>query len=135
TVRPSHNPVGPFDFAGGYDERSQRRLGLGELISRGYEDAYHQFIEAEVGAYNEGRSGKFLYSRYTNPTVVSVETKLAVLDRTEAALLFSSGMGATATILMALLKAGDEVLCAAAIYGGTLHLLQDLLSRFGVVTR
>jgi len=90
---------------------------------------------AEVVAYNEGRSGKFLYSRYTNPTVVSVETKLAVLDRTEAALLFSSGMGATATILMALLKAGDEVLCAAAIYGGTLHLLQDLLSRFGVVTR
>jgi cystathionine beta-lyase/cystathionine gamma-synthase len=90
---------------------------------------------AEVVAYNEGRSGKFLYSRYTNPTVVSVETKLAVLDRTEAALLFSSGMGATATILMALLKAGDEVLCAAAIYGGTLHLLQDLLSRFGIVTR
>ena len=90
---------------------------------------------AEVVAYNEGRSGKFLYSRYTNPTVVSVETKLAVLDRTEAALLFSSGMGATATILMALLKAGDEVLCAAAIYGGTLHLLQDLLTRFGVVTR
>ena len=90
---------------------------------------------AEVVAYNEGRSGKFLYSRYTNPAVVSVETKLAVLDRTEAALLFSSGMGATATILMALLKAGDEVLCAAAIYGGTLHLLQDLLTRFGVVTR
>ena len=90
---------------------------------------------AEVVAYNEGRSGKFLYSRYTNPTVVSVETKLAVLDRAEAALLFSSGMGATATILMALLKAGDEVLCGAAIYGGTLHLLEDVLTRFGVVSR
>ena len=90
---------------------------------------------AEVVAYNEGRSSKFLYSRYTNPTVVSVETKLAVLDRAEAALLFSSGMGATATILMALLKAGDEVLCGAAIYGGTLHLLEDLLTRFGIVPR
>ena len=53
TVRPAHNPVGPFDFTGGYDERSQRRLGLSELISRGYEDAYHQFIEPVVGASGE----------------------------------------------------------------------------------
>jgi hypothetical protein len=50
TVRPAHNPVGPFDFSGGYDDRSHRRQGLGELISRGYEDAYHQFIEPVVGA-------------------------------------------------------------------------------------
>ena len=42
-------------------------------------------------AYNEGRSTKYLYSRYANPTVVSVEAKLAALDRAEAALLFSSG--------------------------------------------
>jgi cystathionine beta-lyase/cystathionine gamma-synthase len=89
----------------------------------------------EVVDYNEGRSTKFLYSRYTNPTVVSVEQKIAVLDRAEAALLFSSGMGATATILMAHLSAGDEVVCGAAIYGGTLHLLQDLLARFGVTPR
>ena len=36
---------------------------------------------------------------------------------------------------MAHLKAGDEVVCSAAIYGGTLHLLQDLLARFGVTPR
>jgi cystathionine beta-lyase/cystathionine gamma-synthase len=89
----------------------------------------------EVLAYNEGRSNKYLYSRYTNPTVVSVEQKLAVIDRAEAALTFSSGMGATATILMAHLRAGDEVVCGAAIYGGTLHLLQDMLARFGVTPR
>ena len=53
TVRPAHNPIGPFDFAGGYDDRSHRRQGLGELISRGYEDAYHQFIEPVVGASGE----------------------------------------------------------------------------------
>jgi len=50
TVRPAHNPIGPFDFSGGYDDRSQRRQGLGELINRGYEDAYHQFVEPVVGA-------------------------------------------------------------------------------------
>jgi hypothetical protein len=57
TVRPAHNPIGPFDFGGGYDDRSQRRQGLGELMSRGYEDAYHQFIEPVVGASGE-RVGK-----------------------------------------------------------------------------
>ena len=101
-----------------------------------YETTTFVFDNAqEVVAYNEGRSAKFLYSRYTNPTVVSVEQKLAALDRAEAALTFSSGMGATATILMAHLKAGDEVLCGAAIYGGTLHLLQDMLARFGIAPR
>jgi len=90
---------------------------------------------AEVLAYNEGRSAKYLYSRYTNPTVVSVERKLAALDRAEAALLFSSGQGATTTILMAHLSAGDEIVCCSAIYGGTLHLLHDLLARFGILVR
>src|SRR3954469_25450350 len=90
---------------------------------------------AEVIAYNEGKSNKYLYSRYGNPTVAAVEEALATLDGAEGALLFSSGMAAIATTLVGSLQAGDEVVCAAAIYGGTLHLLQDLLSRFGITTR
>jgi cystathionine beta-lyase/cystathionine gamma-synthase len=101
-----------------------------------YETTTFVFDNAqEVVAYNEGRSPKHLYSRYTNPTVISAEAKLAALDRAEAALLFSSGQGATTTILMAHLQAGDEIVCSAAIYGGTLHLLQDVLARFGVTPR
>jgi hypothetical protein len=53
TIRPAHNAVGPFDFHGGYDDRSHRRQSLAELMSRGYEDAYHQFIEPVVGASGE----------------------------------------------------------------------------------
>ena len=53
TIRPSHNPIGPFEFGGGYDDRSDRRQPLDELMSRGYEDAYHQFIEPVVGASGE----------------------------------------------------------------------------------
>ena len=49
-VCPSHNPVGPFDFTGAYDEASDRVYSTGELMERGYEDAYHQFIEPVVGA-------------------------------------------------------------------------------------
>jgi hypothetical protein len=52
-IRPGHNPIGPFDFAGGYDDRSDRRQPLTELMSLGYEDAYHQFIEPVVGASGE----------------------------------------------------------------------------------
>ena len=101
-----------------------------------YETTTFVFDNAqEVVAYNEGRSNKHLYSRYTNPTVVAAEKKLAALDRSESALVFSSGQGATSTILLAHLKAGDEIVCSAAIYGGTLHLLEDVLARFGVSPR
>src|SRR5205814_5838766 len=50
TVRPAHNPIGPFDFDGGWDDRSRRPQGLDELMNRGYEDAYHEFIDPIVGA-------------------------------------------------------------------------------------
>jgi hypothetical protein len=53
TIRPGHNPTGPFDFDGGYDDGSRRRIGLVELMNRGYEDAYHQFVEPVVGASGE----------------------------------------------------------------------------------
>jgi hypothetical protein len=53
TIRPAHNPVGPFDFSGGYDDRSQRAQPLTELMTQGYQDAYHQFIEPVVGASGE----------------------------------------------------------------------------------
>jgi hypothetical protein len=49
-IRPAHNPIGPFDVAGAYDEASDRRHSTAELMERGYEDAYHQFIEPVVGA-------------------------------------------------------------------------------------
>ena len=52
-IRPPHNPLGPLDFAGVYDERSDRVQSLSELLDRGYEDAYRQFIEPVVGAGGE----------------------------------------------------------------------------------
>ena len=52
-ICPPHNPVGPFDFNGAYDEASDRRHSTTELMERGYEDAYHQFIEPVVGASGE----------------------------------------------------------------------------------
>ncbi len=101
-----------------------------------YETTTFVFDSAqEVVDYNEGRSTKFLYSRYDNPTVAAAERQIAALDGAEASVVFSSGQGATTTILLAHLKAGDEIVCSAAIYGGTLHLLEDVLAKFGVTPR
>jgi cystathionine beta-lyase/cystathionine gamma-synthase len=89
----------------------------------------------EVLDYNEGRSQKFLYSRYANPTVLAVEQTIAALEGAGRALVFSSGQAATTNALLGLLKAGDEVICSSAIYGGTLHLIKDLLAKFDIRAR
>jgi hypothetical protein len=52
-IRPSHNPIRPFDLTGAYDEKSDRVVPLDELMERGYEDAYRQFIEPVLGASGE----------------------------------------------------------------------------------
>lgn len=101
-----------------------------------YETTTYVFDSAaEVEAFQAGKSDRYLYTRYSNPTVVGVEKKLAAIEGAEAALLLSSGMAAVSTAVLSTVKAGDEVVCGSAIYGGTLHLLADLLSKFGIAAR
>ena len=90
---------------------------------------------ADVQAYCDGSSEKYLYSRYDNPSARALEAKLAESEEAEAAMVFGSGMGAISSTLLGLLSSGDEVLCSAAIYGGTFHLLQSFLPRFGITAR
>jgi cystathionine beta-lyase/cystathionine gamma-synthase len=90
---------------------------------------------AELEAYQRGTSDKYIYSRYGNPSVQAVEEKLAALEGADAALVTSSGMAATSTALFGLLQQGDEVVCSAAIYGGTLQVIASFLARFGVKAR
>lgn len=52
-IRPGHNPIRPLDLSGAYDEQSDRLQPLDELMERGYEDAYRQFIEPFLGASGE----------------------------------------------------------------------------------
>ena len=90
---------------------------------------------AELEAYQQGRHDLYIYSRYANPTVEAAEAKLAVLEGAEAALVTSSGQAATTLALFGLLSAGDELVCSAAIYGGTLQIVANHLQRFGVAVR
>lgn len=56
-IRPQHNPVGALDLGGAYDEKSDRAHPLSELIERGYEDAYREFIEPVVAVSGENLPG------------------------------------------------------------------------------
>ncbi|HYU80382.1 MAG TPA: PLP-dependent aspartate aminotransferase family protein, partial [Vicinamibacterales bacterium] len=113
-----------------------RSSGSVPLTTPIYETATFVFNSAkDVERYQDGSLQAFLYSRYENPTIVAVEEKLAALDGAEQSLVFSSGMAATSTALFTLLSAGDEVVCASAIYGGTFHLIEHLLPRFSVERR
>ena len=78
-VRPTHNPLGPFDFDGCYDERSDRRHSLGELVDRGYEDASRQFVDAVVGESGERIDAPPAERRPREP---SLSERLAAHDST-----------------------------------------------------
>ncbi len=130
TTRASHGPATRLIHTG---ERPPAAASLTVPI---YETSTFVFESAaDVEAYAAGTKPGYLYSRYENPTVVAVETKLAEIDGAEASLVFGSGMAAISTALFGLLEAGDEVVCCAAIYGGTFHVLTGLASRFGITTR
>jgi cystathionine beta-lyase/cystathionine gamma-synthase len=90
---------------------------------------------AELESYQAGTSRKDIYTRYGNPTIRATEQKIAALEGAEAANLVASGMAAVSTALFGLLKAGDEVVCSAAIYGGTMSVIRDYLEKFGVHAR
>ncbi|HTO96163.1 MAG TPA: aminotransferase class I/II-fold pyridoxal phosphate-dependent enzyme [Myxococcales bacterium] len=88
-----------------------------------------------VQRYARGEGGLYMYSRDENPTVRAAEEAVARIEGAEACVLFGSGMGAMTAAVMSIASAGDEVLAATALYGGTYKLLRDVLSRFGVKTR
>jgi cystathionine beta-lyase/cystathionine gamma-synthase len=77
------------------------------------------------------RVGEF-YSRYSNPTVRSFEEAVADLEGAEDALAFASGMGAVATVVLALCSSGDHVVAQRQLYAGTLAFLQGPCQRFGI---
>ena len=74
------------------------------------------------------------YTRYGNPTHTVVEQTIAELEGTDAALLFSSGMSAITTSILALVKTGDHIVSQRDIYGGVTKFLSQWLPKLGVET-
>ncbi|MGJ7037412.1 methionine-gamma-lyase [Shinella sp. BE166] len=80
----------------------------------------------------EGRGAGLVYSRFNHPNSEIVEDRLAVYERTESCALFSSGMSAIATTLLAFVRPGDTVLHSQPLYGGTETLLAKTFLNLGV---
>ncbi len=87
---------------------------------------------ASAAARFAGEEDGFIYSRFSNPTVTSMERRLAALEGCEAALGTASGMGAILLVMLGLLKAGDHVVCSRSVFGATLKLIGTEFARFGV---
>jgi len=75
-----------------------------------------------------------VYSRLSNPTVAALEERVAALEGGRAAVACASGMAAEAMALMTLLQAGDHVVAAGALYGGSVTMLSVNLAKFGIET-
>jgi len=80
----------------------------------------------------EGKGAGLVYSRFNHPNSEIVEDRLAVYERTDSCALFSSGMSAIATTLLAFVRPGDAVLHSQPLYGGTETLLAKTFLNLGV---
>jgi len=100
-----------------------------------YQTTSHVFDSAEHAAslFNLQTFGN-VYARLSNPTVAALEERVAALEGGRAAVAAASGMAAEALALMTLLQAGDHVVAAGALYGGTVTMLAVNLRKFGVET-
>jgi methionine-gamma-lyase len=86
----------------------------------------------EMKLWAEGKNKAYIYTRYGNPTLTVAQKKIAALEGAEAAIVTSSGMAAISSSLLAALKAGDEVISTAQLYGGSYRLMRDIFPNMGI---
>ncbi len=89
---------------------------------------------AQAAARFGGEEPGNIYSRFTNPTVQAFEGRIAAMEGGERAVATASGMAAILSTCMALLKAGDHVVCSRGVFGTTNVLFQKYMAKFGVET-
>lgn len=111
-----------------------RRSQYGEVseaifLTQGF---VYDSAEAAEARFIEAGEDEFIYARYGNPTVRMFEDRIAALEGTEDAFATASGMAAVNGALASMLRAGDHVVSARALFGSCLYILEDILTRYGV---
>ncbi|HBJ1650499.1 MULTISPECIES: O-acetylhomoserine aminocarboxypropyltransferase/cysteine synthase family protein [Clostridium] len=98
-----------------------------------YQSTTYRYDSTEsIGKLFDLTAEGHMYSRISNPTVGAVEDKIASLEGGIGALCTSSGQAASLISILNILKAGDHIISAATIYGGTINLFAVTLKRFGI---
>lgn len=113
----------------GGSERSQ----FGETSEALFLTSGYVYRSAEEAAARfKGEDDGFIYSRFSNPTVGMFEQRMAELEGAEAAWATATGMAAVSSSLLAMLRAGDHVVAARALFGSCRYIVEEMLPRFGI---
>ena len=99
-------------------------------MTSGY--VYGSADEAESAFANDG--SRYVYSRYANPTVAMFEERLRLIEGAEVCRATASGMAAVFAALACQLKVGDRLVASRALFGSCLHIVSNILPRYGVKT-
>ncbi|HMK82412.1 MAG TPA: PLP-dependent aspartate aminotransferase family protein [Candidatus Bathyarchaeia archaeon] len=117
--------------------RAGERTGseTGAVVTPIYETSVFAFTSTKqlIDAVSE-KDSRDVYTRWSNPTITAAERKIAELEGAEDCAVFSSGMAAISTAIISLVSPGDHIVSVRDLYGGTVGLFSDLMSRFGVRT-
>ena len=111
-----------------------RRSQYGEMaeaifLTQGF---VYPTAEAAEARFLKTEGDEFIYARYGNPTTRMFEERIAALEGTEDAFATASGMAAVNGALVSMLRAGDHVVSARALFGSCLYILEEILGRYGV---
>lgn len=111
-----------------------RRSQYGEMaeaifLTQGF---VYPTAEAAEARFIKTGDDEFIYARYGNPTTRMFEDRIAALEGTEDAFATASGMAAVNGALVSMLRAGDHVVSARALFGSCLYILEEVLGRYGV---
>ena len=109
----------------GEQEHCEPIYTTSSFVFKNAAEAAARFAETEPGN---------IYSRFTNPTVRAFASRLAALEGGESCVATASGMSAILATCMALLNSGDHIVSAGGVFGGSISLFNNILSRFGLST-
>lgn len=106
---------------------------LGSLAPPLFQTSTYTFETAEQGERRFlGEEEGYVYSRLGNPTVSILEERIATLEGGERGLAFASGMAAVSSVLIALTKANDHIVCSVGLYGCTFGLLTMMKEKYNI---
>ena len=129
------NPEGDLDIATLACRAGQYQTGEMEQSEALFLTSSFCFESAaQAAARFAGEEDGNVYSRFTNPTVRAFERRLAAMEGGERCIATASGMSAIMSLVMSLLSAGDGIVASRSVFGTTVNLFGNVLSRFGIVT-
>lgn len=111
------------------------RSGFDETSEALFMTSGYVYPSAEIAeAAFKGEADHFIYSRFSNPTIAMFQDRLALLEGAETCAATATGMAAVQAALMCQLKAGDRIVASRALFGSCLHIINQIMPRFGVET-